>query len=64
MSADVETTAERSLECVWKGGRSGALCPLEQMRAWCLYQVLQEQGAPQYGLHETIASKVTKIGGL
>ena len=53
-----------SLESLWKEGRKGALCPLEQMRAWALRvtqrDLLGGEGAVNYA---AIADRVTKVGG-
>ena len=53
-----------SLESLWKEGRKGALCPLEQMRAWALRvtqrDLLGGEGAINYA---AIADRVTKVGG-
>ena len=53
--------AMSSLESLWKEGRKGALCPIEQMRAWAL-RVTQRDllGAVNYA---AIADRVTKVGG-
>ena len=44
--------AMSSLESLWKEGRKGALCPLEQMRAWALRvtqrDLLGGEGAVNY----------------
>ena len=56
--------AMSSLESLWKEGRKGALCPLEQMRAWALRvtqrDLLGGEGAVNYA---AIADRVTKVGG-
>ena len=55
--------SQADLRHLWRDGRDGNLCALEQMRVWVLRDVLRDQGAPDYGLHVRIASQVTKIGG-
>ena len=56
--------AMSSLESLWKEGRKGVLCPLEQMRAWAL-RVTQRDllGGEEAVNYAAIADRVTKVGG-
>ena len=50
-----------SLESLWKEGREGALCPLEQMRAWAR-RAAQEGLGDEYAVcYAAIAERVTKV---
>ena len=57
-----QTMAERSLESLWKDGKTGALCPWEQALAVAFRKASEDihGGTPNMSW---IASKVTKIGG-
>ena len=53
-----------SLESLWKEGRKGALCPLEQMRAWALRAAQRDLlGGEDAVNYAAIADRVTKVGG-
>lgn len=52
-----------TLELLWKSGRVGNLCPLEQLKAMVYREVLLETGTPEHKLNSTIATKLKKLGG-
>ena len=52
-----------SLESLWKEGREGTLCPLEQMRAWALRAAQKDLGGEESISYAAIAERVTKVGG-
>ena len=51
-----------TLERLWKGGRTGCLCPFQQMKAVVYRDVLKDTGS-LVGMQTVIAKKLTKIGG-
>ena len=57
--------AERQqlLQESWLGGKKGCLGALAEARAWALREVWQEEGKPDYGLLDFVASRVEKGGG-
>ena len=57
--------AERQelLQEAWLGGKKGCLGALAEARAWALREVWQEEGKPDYGLLDFVASRVEKVGG-
>ena len=52
-----------TLELLWKSGRVGNLCPLEQLKAVVYREVLLETGTPEHKFNSTIATKLKKLGG-
>ena len=49
-----------TLSDMWKGGRPGTLCAMEQAKVWALREVMKD--TDEGVNYETIAQKVVKIG--
>jgi hypothetical protein len=51
------------LRSAWLVGKAGCLPGREQAKAWALREVWREADKADYGMHSSIAAKLTKTGG-
>ena len=57
-----EGECTKTLEKLWKSGREGTLCPLEQAKAWGFREAQRARGEEEN--HQEIANSVVKVGAL
>ena len=56
-----EGQGAKTLETLWKSGREGTLCPLEQAKAWGFREAQRARGEEEN--FQEIADSVVKVGG-
>jgi hypothetical protein len=56
-----EGPCTKTLEKLWKSGREGTLCPLEQAKTWGFREAQRARGEEEN--HQDIAQSVVKVGG-